>query len=290
VKLIAAAASLLAASIAMLATGCHRSDAAEIQIEGSNTMLDVASAWAETYMKGRKDVHIAVSGNGSGTGISALINGTVSLANSSRQMTASEIEQAKKNGHVPVEHMVGYDGIAIYVHADNPIEKLTLEQLKSIFGDGGKVTKWSDLGVKLADAKSDPMVLASRQSSSGTHDYFKEAVLGGKTGRFKPEANNLNGSMELVDFVAKTKSAIGYSGLAYAKPGVRMVPIVSKDGKAVAPSIDSVLDQTYPISRPLFMYTAGEPKGGVKEYLDWIVSDAGQRVLLQSGYPPLRKV
>jgi phosphate transport system substrate-binding protein len=295
VKLIAITTCLLAASFALLATACHKNaDAAgklsEIKNLGSDTMLEVAGAWAEAYQATHKTVPISVSGGGSGKGISSLIDGAVDIANCSRQMKDSEVAEAKKHGHSPVQHTVGYDGIAIYVNRDNPVETLTLEQLKAIFGDGGKVTKWSDLGIKLADAKADPIVLVSRQNNSGTYEYFREAVLGGDKGRFKAEANNLNGSKDVVDFVAKTPSAIGYSGLAYATPAVRMVPIVGKDGKAIAPSIDSVINHTYPIARPLFMYTIGEPQGAVKDYLDWILGDDGQRVLQQKGYPPLRTV
>ena len=273
-----------------LLTACGNPNATEIQNLGSDTMLEVAGAWAEAYHKAHGEVVVSVSGGGSGTGIAALISGDVDIANCSRDMKPKEVEEAKKHDHNPVRHHVGYDGIAIYVHKDNPIASLTLPQLADMFGAGGKITKWSDLGVDLGDASADPIALVSRQNNSGTYEYFREAVLGGESGRFKPECNNLNGSKDVVDFCAKTKSAIGYSGLAYASEKVRIVPIVGKSGAPVIPSIDTVLDGTYPIARPLLMYTIGEPAGAVKHYLDWIKSDDGQRVLMDKHYPPLRKL
>ncbi len=263
----------------------------ELQNVGSDTMLEVAGAWAEAYMRAHpNEVAISVSGGGSGTGIKNLIDGDVDIANSSRALKQKEIDDAKAHGHSPVQHHVGYDGIAIYVHKDNPMVSITMEQLKEVFGDGGKVTKWSDLGVKLADGDADKVVMASRQNNSGTYEYFREAVLGGDKGRFKPECNNLNGSKDVVDFCSKTKTAIGYSGISYATNQVRVVPVVGKSGQPVSPTKDTVLDGSYPISRPLFMYTDGEPQGEIKHYLDYVKSDDGQRVLAQKGYPPLRKL
>ncbi len=280
---------ILALGLSLL-TACGDPNAIEIQNLGSDTMLEVAGAWAEAYHKAHGEVVISVSGGGSGTGVAALISGDVDIANCSRDLKAKEIEDAKAHGHNPVRHHVGYDGIALYVHKDNPISALTLEQLADMFGAGGKISKWSDLGVDLGDPQADPIALVSRQNNSGTYEYFREAVLGGESGRFKAECNNLNGSKDVVDFCAKTKSAIGYSGLAYASDEVRIVPIVGKTGVAVIPSIDSVLDGSYPIARPLMMYTIGEPIGPVKHYLDWIKSDDGQRVLKSQHYPPLRKL
>ncbi len=263
----------------------------ELQNLGSDTMLEVAGAWSQAYHAVHPQVVVSVSGGGSGTGIANLIAGDVDIANSSRHLKDSEIEAAKKHGHTPVQHHVGYDGIALYVHKDNPLQSVTLEQLREMFGDGGKISKWSQLGVKIGDGgtNDDTIVLASRQNNSGTYEYFREAVLGGDSGRYKSECNNLNGSKDVVDFCGKTRSAIGYSGLAYATTAVRIVPVAKTAGApAVIPTAATVLDGSYPISRPLFMYTNGEPTGEVKLYLDWIKSDAGQRVLQEHGYPPLR--
>ncbi len=259
-----------------------------IQNKGSDTMLEVAQAWAETYADIETNVGIAVAGGGSQVGVTGLIDGTVDIANCSRAFKPEEVEAARKKGHDPVQHLVGFDGIAIYVHKDNPIAEITLDQLKAIYADGGNVTKWSQLGVKLPSGEDD-MVLVSRQSNSGTYEYFREAVLG-KTTNFRLGTRDMNGSKDVVDLVSKVTSGIGYSGLSYATDQVRMVPVVNKDKKAVTPSIDAVLEGTYPIARQLFMYTIGEPKGAVAKYLDWIKSDAGQRVLMDRGYPPLRKI
>lgn len=262
----------------------------EIQNLGSDTMLEVAGALAEAYHKIHPDAVVSVSGGGSGVGISNLISGDVDIANSSRSLKEKEIEEAKKHGRTPVEHKIGYDGIAIFVHKDNPLQSITMEQLKQLFGDGGTIVTWKALGVDLGEA-ADKVVLASRQNNSGTYEYFREAVLGGDKGRFKPECNNLNGSKDVVDFCAKTKSAIGYSGIAYATDQVRVVPVIKKEGGApVLPKVDTVLDGSYAISRPLFMFTNGEPVDHIKHYLDWIKSDAGQAVLQVKGYIPLRKV
>ena len=269
---------------------CWRTAHGHVELDnlGSDTMLEVAGAWAEAFDHAQDHIALTVSGGGSGTGIAALIAGDVDIANSSRKLKPKEIDRAKKYGQNPVEHHVGYDGIAIYVHRANPLPSITMEQLAQLFGDNGTLTRWSQLEIDPGGAEFEPIVLASRQNNSGTYEYFREAVLGGSKGRFRPECVNLNGSKDVVEFVAKTRSAIGYSGLAYATPEVRVVPVIKKGGGAVLPSNATVLDGTYPIARPLFMYTNGEPAGAVKEYLDWVKSDAGQLVLQQHGYPPLR--
>jgi phosphate transport system substrate-binding protein len=264
-----------------------------IQNRGSDTMLEVAQALAEVYAtKVDPSVRFAVNGGGSGTGISALINGTTDIANCSRKFKDKELEEARAHGHDPKEFHVGYDGIAIYVNKDNPIQSLTIAQLRDMYVEGGKLDSWSQLGVKVPASASEKIVLVNRQNNSGTREYFREGVLG-EDGRFKADTIQLNGSIEVVDFCGKTPGAIGFAGLAAGVNAttVKMVPIAkTTDDKAVHPSIDTVLDHTYPISRPLFMYTSGEPKGLVKKYLDWILSDAGQQVLQDKGYPPLHKL
>jgi phosphate transport system substrate-binding protein len=283
--------SVLLASAALALTACGKSNRVMIQNAGSDTMLEVAQAWAEIYGKDKPTISIAVKGGGSQIGVSGIIDGTVDIANCSRKLKPEEVEAAKKKNHEPVEHHVGYDGIAIYVHKDNPIEKITKEQVKQIYLENGAITKWSQLGVKVPDGMGDDIILVSRQSNSGTYEYFREAVLGDKKANFRLGTRDMNGSKDVVDLCSKTKSAIGYSGLSYASSAVKVVPVANKDGdKPVPPSIDTVLDKSYPIARPLFMYTIGQPQGAVKEYLEWIVGDAGQRVLQSNGYPPLRKV
>jgi len=282
--------ALVLAAATLTLGGCTKS-AGMMQILGSNTMLEVAQAWSEAYLKIHPEVGMSVNGGGSNKGIAGIIDGTVDIANASRRMVPEEIEKAKKNGHDPVEHLVGYDGIAVFVHKDNPIESITMEQLKQIFADKGTVTKWSQLGVKLPDGMADDIVPVSRDSSSGTHESFQDIVLGGKAVNFRASIRELTSPTEIVDLVSKTRSAIGYSGLAAGRSDVRALPVVRKPGdKAVAPTMDTVLDKTYPISRALLVYTIGQPKGEVKNYLDWIVGDAGQHVLLDNHYVPLRKL
>lgn len=282
----------LALSLLVL-TACGRSGSEGrlvIQNKGSDTLVNVAQAWAEAYRKKTTDCAVAVSGGGSGTGISAMINGTVDIANASRKMKDKEIQAAEKNGIEPIEHVVGYDALAVYVHRDNPIESLTLEQLAEIYGEGGEIESWGQLGVETPGAKDQEIVRVSRQNNSGTYVYFREAVLG-KDREYKLGSLDMHGSKDVVDLVEKTPGAIGYSGLAYATDHVKLVPIkASPDAPAVAPTVESAVDGSYPIARPLFMYTAGEPKGAVKAYLDWVLSDEGQRIILEKGYAPVRSL
>ncbi len=274
-------------------SGCSRSDnqtsKTVIQNTGSDTMVNLAQAWAEEYAQVAPAVSVEVSGGGSGTGIAALINGTVDIANCSRRMEPQELEQAKKNtGKEPREFMVGYDALAVYVHKQNPLEEITLAQLAEMYGEGGKTTKWSQLGVKMP-ADADGVILVSRQSNSGTYFYFREAVLG-KGRDFRLGSRDLHGSKDVVELVSKTPGAIGYSGMGYATSEVKALRIAKKAGdKAYAPTVENALNHTYPISRPLYMYTLGEPSGAVKAYLDWVHSPAGQEIVVRSGYVPLPK-
>ena len=288
--------------VVALASGCSRPDKdggagdkaagggkrTVLQNKGSDTLVNVAQAWAEAYKTVDPNVAIAVTGGGSGTGISALLNGTVDIANSSRAISEKEIKTAEGKGIKPKEIIVGYDALAVYVHKDNPLAKVTLEQLAAIYGEGGEATKWSQLDVEVPGCDSDEIIRVSRQNNSGTYAYFKEAVLGeGK--EYKLGSRDMHGSKDVVDLVAKTPCAIGYSGLAYATDEVKM-PCVEKGDKCVAPSIETAIDQSYPIARPLYMYTNGEPTGATKQYMDWIMSDTGQCILKKNGYAPAKGV
>ncbi len=266
--------------------GSDRNQRAVIQNRGSDTLLNVAQAWAEAYATVNPNVAVAVTGGGSGTGISAMINGNVDIANASRKMRDAEIAKARENGVEPIEFIVGYDALAVYLHEDNPIESLTLAQLKAIYGEGGPVTRWSDLGVAVPGCGSDEIVRVSRQNNSGTYVYFKEAVLGDDT-EYRLGSNDMHGSKDVVDLVENTPCAIGYSGLAYATEHVGMPCVAVEDGgDCVAPTIATAVDGSYPIARPLMMYTAGEPQGAVKDYMDWILSAEGQCLILDRGYAP----
>ena len=260
-----------------------------LQNKGSDTLVNVAQAWAEAYQGVNPDVAVAVSGGGSGTGIAAMINGTVDIANASRSMKDKEIKLAKEKGQNPVEHVVGFDALAVFVHKDNPMDNISFEQLEAIYGRGKKASKWSDLGVTIPGCKDGEIVVVSRQNNSGTYAYFKDTVLG-KKGKFRQGTLDMHGSKDVVDLVEKTPCAIGYSGLAYATDHVKM-GCISKDGGAcVSPSVATASDGSYPIARPLFMYTNGEPQGDVKAYMDWIMSDEGQCIIYNKGYAPAKAV
>ncbi len=276
----------IAALLVLACGGADRAQRAMIQNKGSDTLLNVAQAWAEVYSSVNSSVAVAVTGGGSGTGISAMINGTVDIANSSRKMREAEFDAARENGVEPVEYIVGYDALAVYLHADNPIRSMSLEQLKSVYGEGGTATRWSDLGVAVPGCDSDEIVLVSRQNNSGTYVYFKETVLGDDT-EYKLGSRDMHGSKDVVDLVENTPCAIGYSGLAYATDHVSMPCVMTNEGgDCVEPTIATAVDGSYPIARPLFMYTAGEPQGAVREYMDWILSQEGQCVILERGYAP----
>jgi phosphate transport system substrate-binding protein len=263
------------------------SSRALIQNKGSDTLVNVAQAWAEAYGSVNPNVAVAVTGGGSGTGISALINGTVDIANASREMRDSEIEAARARGFEPVRHIVGYDALAVFLHPDNPIHEFTFAQLAAIYGEGGAYDAWSDLGVTVPGCSTGEIVRVSRQNNSGTYAYFQETVLGEDP--YKLGSRDMHGSKDVVDLVAHTPCAIGYSGLAYATDEVKMPCVsVDADSPCIEPSIETAVDRSYPISRPLFMYTAGEAEGATKEYLDWIMSDEGQCILVEKGYAPAR--
>jgi phosphate transport system substrate-binding protein len=269
-----------------------------IQNKGSDTLVNVAQAWAETYPTVNPDVTVAVSGGGSGTGIAAMINGTVDIANSSRKMKDKELKRAKDSGQNPVEHVVGYDALAVFIHKDNPLNSFSFIQLGKIFGRGGDVTRWSDLGISVPGCGSDKIVVVSRQNNSGTYAYFKKAVLKAAAregviskGSFRQGTLDMHGSKDVVDLVEKTPCAIGYSGLAYATDHLKLACVSKKDGETcVTPSVANASNHSYPIARPLFMYTNGAPQGAIKGYMDWIQSDEGQCILKGKGYAPSRDV
>ncbi len=261
-----------------------------IQNKGSDTLVNVAQAWAEAYKDVNPEVAVAVSGGGSGTGISSMINGTVDLANTSRKMKDTELAQARANGHDPVEHVVGFDALAVFLHPSNPMDAMSIAQLADIYGEGGTSTKWSDLGVEVPGCDSDEIVVVSRQNNSGTYVYFQESVLG-KERDFRLGTRDMHGSKDVVDLVENTPCAIGYSGLAYAGHHVKMPCITTEEGgDCVVASVATAVNRTYPIARPLFMYTSGEPTGVVKDYLDWVLSDVGQCIISDKGYAPSKPV
>lgn len=258
---------------------------------GSDTMVNLAAAWAEAYGAIDKTVVIEVNGGGSGVGIKGLLNGTAELANSSRHIEDKEKAELKEKRQLDAkEFVVGFDALSIYVHKDNPMTEITMEQLGQIYGATGTTTKWSELGVTaIPGAKGDEIIRVSRQNNSGTYEYFKEAVVG-KKNEFKLGSLDMNGSKDVVELVGKTPNAIGYSGMGYANPSVKMLKVAKKKGDPyVAPSIAATHDKTYPIARPMFFYTAGDPAPHLQKYIDWTMSDAGQKIVETTGYVPLPK-
>ncbi len=259
----------------------------EINHQGSDALLEVTTSLAQAYRDAHAGIAISVSGGGSGGGIASLIRGELDIANSNRPLNEKELEAAKKSDVKPIAHIVGYAGIAIFVHKDNPIKSLTIAQLKALFGDGGTANGWSDLGIRVGTSDADDsVVLVSREDSTGAHEYFLDLVLG-NDGSFKTRCINQTSAENVVTMCAQSKNAIGYSGLGYATEDVRVVAIVSESGQpAVLPTIETVLDKSYAISGPLYMYTNGEPTSHIKKYLDWIQGADGQKVMLDQGYVP----
>ncbi len=256
-----------------------------IENKGSDTIVNLALAWAEAYMGMHPDVRISVTGGGSGTGIAAMINGTVDIANASREMKPEEIAEAKKNGISPKEFVIARDAIAVVVNPSNPVQQLTLQQISDIYT--GKITNWREVG-----GEDRPIVLLSRESNSGTYVYFLENVV--RMGQsdsdllFSPDTLLMPSSEGISAEVRQNPNAIGYDGLGYITPDQKMIAVArDSQGPYVLPSVQAVNDGSYPISRPLYMYTAGEPTGQVKAYLDWILGD-GQKLVAELGFVPLR--
>lgn len=257
-----------------------------IQIKGSDTMVNLGQAWAESYMQQHKDVLIAVTGGGSGTGFAALLSGTCDIAEASRSIKKEEIAEAKAKGINPKEFIVGLDGIAVVVNPSNSVEKLTIDQLADIFT--GKIKNWKEIGDQDA-----PIVLLSREVNSGTHVYFKENVLrkgdSKSTAEYASTALLMSSSQAIADEVAQNSNAIGYYGMGYISKAQKTIA-VAKDAKSeyYAPTLENVVSGKYYISRPLFFYTNGEPQGLVKSLIDFVFSPAGQQIVKDTDFVPVK--
>jgi phosphate transport system substrate-binding protein len=259
-----------------------------IQNKGSDTMVNLALAWAERYQAEHPEVSLSVTGGGSGTGIAALVNGTVDIANASRAMTGDEKKQAEANGITPVEFVVSRDAIAVIVNSKNPVRQLTLQQISDIYS--GKIINWSEVG-----GENRPIVKLSRETNSGTHVYFLQTVirLGDSKNPtlFSTDTLLLPSSEGIINEVRQNPNAIGYDGLGYVPPDLmNSVIAVARDasGPYVIPSIATVNDNSYPVARDLYMYTAGQPAGAVKAYLDWILSPEAQTIVADLGFVPIK--
>jgi phosphate transport system substrate-binding protein len=278
--------------LVFILVGCSKqTDVLIIQNKGSDTLVNLAQAWAEEYKKVDPKVAIAVGGGGSGTGIAALINGTVDIANSSRAMKQEERDEAlKNNGKTVNEFVVGMDALAVFGHPKNPIDGLTLEEIACIYGEGGECTHWNQIrGTVVPGCQGNKIIRISRQSNSGTYQYFREAVLGKKKD-LKLGSMDLNGSREAIDLIEKTPCAIGYSGMGYLSKHVKAFCIQKTAAEpCVYPTLKTAVDKTYPISRELYMYTSGEPSPQVKAYMDWTQSEGASKITISAGYVPAPK-
>lgn len=262
-------------------------DESSIQVKGSDTMVNLGQAWAEKYMEENPEDFVAVTGGGSGTGLSSLISGSCDIAMSSRNIKDKEIALAKQKGINPFEISIALDGLAVVTSPANPVGKLTLDQLAGIFT--GRISNWKDVG-----GRDERIVILSREVNSGTHVYFKEHVLrnnnpNGKE-EFAPSALMLSSSQAIADEVAANPAAIGYYGMGYISSKQRTIAI-AKDSNSeyVEPSIENVLSGKYPISRPLFLYTNNQPKGLIKKFVDYALSKEGQEVVVKTDFVPIKK-
>lgn len=248
-------------------------------------MVNLALAWAEAYGQVRPEVSVAVTGGGSGTGIAALINNTVDIANASRAIKPEEVAEAEAHGITPVEFVVARDAIAVIVHRSNPVNQLTMEQISRIYS--GEIENWSEVG-----GEDRPIVRLSRETNSGTHVYFLEEVL--RLGQsdnptlFSADTLLLPSSEGITAELSYDRNAIGYDGLGYVTDAVKVIAVArDPGGPFVLPSADTVNNGSYPIARDLYMYTAGQPSTQSRAYLDWILSPDGQVIVTQLGFVPV---
>lgn len=257
-----------------------------IENKGSDTLVNLALAWAERYQEIRPEVRLAVTGGGSGTGIAAILNRTVDIANASRRITQGEMRAAEQLGLTPVEFIIAQDAIAVVVNHQNPIDQLTIQQIAAIYS--GAINNWSEIG-----GEDRPIVRLSRETNSGTHVYFLEEVLRqgdpDDTTLFSQDTLLLPSSEGITAEVRDNPNAIGYEGLGYVTPEMKVLAIASSSGEGyVLPTIETVNDDSYPIARDLYMYTPGEPTGVVAEYLDWIFSEEAQQIVAELGFVPVQ--
>jgi phosphate transport system substrate-binding protein len=274
--------------VMLFAAGCGEDvdpnePAGFIQVKGSDTVVNAAQKIAEEFMKEYPHVFVAVTGGGSGVGIASLISKTCDVATASREMKPKEIEMAEKRGVFPKEFTVAHDGVAVIVNKDNPVDKLTIEDLHKIFT--GKATNWKEFG-----GKDLPIVTLSREVSSGTHMYFKEEVvqLGKKDSHeeFSPQTLLLTSSQAIVEEVAANEAAIGYLGMGYVSERTKAL-LVAKEGQFYPPDVDNVIKKAYPLSRGLYFYTNGEPNGVTKLFIDFTLSHKGQQQFIETGFVPI---
>jgi phosphate transport system substrate-binding protein len=268
--------SLILAALLLIPTAAQ---AGALTVKGSDTMVVLGQRWAEDFMKKNPSTSVQVTGGGSGTGISALINGTTDICQASRAMKDGEKKQLQEKGGAATEIPVAKDGLAVYVNSSSPIKELSMSQLKGIFT--GKITNWKELG-----GPDKNIIPYSRENSSGTYVFFKEHVM--DNADYTPKAQTMPGTAAVVNAVSKEKYAIGYGGAAYAK-GIKIIAVKKDAGApAIAPSDKTVKDGSYALSRPLFFYTNKDPAGDAKTFIDWVLSSEGQGIVQKVGYYPIK--
>ncbi|WP_292463789.1 PstS family phosphate ABC transporter substrate-binding protein [Methanolobus sp.] len=253
-------------------------ESSSVTIKGSDTVLPLSQAEAEDFMIENPNMRVTVIGGGSGVGIAALIDGEIEIAMASREMKDSEIQQARQNGIEPLEHTIAWDGIAVVVNPENPVSQLTYEQLQGIYD--GSISNWKDVG-----GEDREIAVITRDSSSGTYEYFKEEILVDR--EYRPDALAQPATGGIVQEISRNRGAIGYIGFAYLDESIKAVALDGGEGYIEATE-ENILSGTYPLSRPLYYYTDGEPQGATKEFVDFVMSPAGQATVSEIGYFPVQ--
>jgi len=268
-----------------LDAGSEEQEAYYIENKGSDTIVNLALAWAEFYQEAHSNIRISVTGGGSGTGIASLINNTVDVANASRRIKPDEITSAQENGVEPVEYVIARDAIAVIVHPDNPVDELTIAQISAIYS--GLIDNWREVG-----GDDRPIVRLSRETNSGTHVYFLENVLrqGDPDSKILFATNTLllPSSEGIIRETSQNPNCIGYDGLGYVTEEVKVIRVAAEPGDPyIIPSVETVNSGQYPIARELYMYTNGVPEGELAAYMTWIFSAEAQQIVAELGFVPV---
>jgi phosphate transport system substrate-binding protein len=278
---------LIATSLLFACMHNNKSKIESIQIKGSDTIVNLIQVWVEHFVQSHPNSNINVTGGGSGTGFASLINKTCNIAMSSREIEEKESVLAKQNNINPVGFKVGLDGLVVIVNRDNPVTQLTLTELKDIFM--AKVTNWKEVGGQ--DRK---IVILSREANSGTHMFFKERVIRNNdmdsNDEFSVHSLMMSSSQAVYDEVLQNPNALGYVGMVFVDAKIKVLSIaVDENCKYIYPTRDTVIDGSYPISRPLYLYTDGKPKGIVEMFIEYALSDEGQKIVVYTDFVPIRK-
>ncbi len=276
-KVLSTITAILVLAVSITSCGGKQKSQNSVLIKGSDTLLNLVQQLSEAYMKKNPKTEISVIGGGSGVGISALIEGETDIANASRQMKKEEIKRAEANGIEPVEFVIAIDGLAVIVNSNNPVNKLTTEQIAKVFK--GEIKNWKDVG-----GNDEPITLYGRQPVSGTYVFFREHIL---KGDYAKNMRQMSGNAAIVEAVKSDKTGIGYVGIGYAKnaKGIKILSVSSDGNTFVSPlEKEKVNEGLYPIARPLFQYTAGKPKGAVKKFIEFELSEEGQKIVEEVGF------